>query len=354
MISPESGVADYSVDSSVDLEEHCLPPLSCDKEDMTPEQKSINDVGKRVTKVENNLDRAELTSLPGRLGAIEVSLARIEERIGGTRDLVKYASVIAFLWLCAMTSYVAMSINPRLTAIETKLGSVDSRVETLEKHEHLVQSNAELDDLKKQALTPETIGKINAAITIAHKDGTKLDPGLVSQVGKDMVQASVSQPAAWEATKTILDYRSSLNVTPAAFLQTANSFYYTKYIQPPNWDGQLTAIGVTKDPALRTVLRPIAAPELNTPDQNGNSGLIMDGGTVNLDGMMMARVVIRNAHIVYSGAPLDLRDVVFVNCTFSIEPRAPGRLLADSVISSEAVTFAEGSLPKLQSGQQPA
>jgi hypothetical protein len=65
----------------------------------------------------------------------------------------------------------------------------------------------------------------------------------------------------------------------------------------------------------------------------------MEGGTVRLDGMIMKRIVIRDARVIYQGGPASLRGVYFVNCKFEIQPKLTGQMLATAIISEPSVNF---------------
>ena len=65
-----------------------------------------------------------------------------------------------------------------------------------------------------------------------------------------------------------------------------------------------------------------------------------EGGVMNLGGMLMKHVILRNATVLYSGyEPMDLQDVIFVNCTFSLSNEQQARQFVDAVFVQPSVTF---------------
>jgi hypothetical protein len=58
-----------------------------------------------------------------------------------------------------------------------------------------------------------------------------------------------------------------------------------------------------------------------------------------LDGMLMKHVVLRNVTIFYSGAPVVLEDVTFVNCTFVLTNTEGARNFALAVLASAKTIF---------------
>jgi hypothetical protein len=57
------------------------------------------------------------------------------------------------------------------------------------------------------------------------------------------------------------------------------------------------------------------------------------GGGVVLDGMQLRNVVFRDVRIVYSGGPLKMTNVFFLNCTFEMKPEVNTLKLASAALT---------------------
>ena len=55
--------------------------------------------------------------------------------------------------------------------------------------------------------------------------------------------------------------------------------------------------------------------------------------------MQVRNVVFEGVEIHYSGRPVILQNVIFINCTFSIEHDDAGERLAESILDSATVNF---------------
>ena len=60
---------------------------------------------------------------------------------------------------------------------------------------------------------------------------------------------------------------------------------------------------------------------------------------MNIDGKRIRHVVFDNVEIHYSGKPLILEDVTFINCAFVLENTEPGRKLGEEILASSPVNF---------------
>ena len=69
-------------------------------------------------------------------------------------------------------------------------------------------------------------------------------------------------------------------------------------------------------------------------DPNGPDVVMITGGEADLDNMHIENAVFRDVHVVYRGAPLDMKSVWFVNCTFDVTAGPRGQQFADSMLAS--------------------
>ena len=66
----------------------------------------------------------------------------------------------------------------------------------------------------------------------------------------------------------------------------------------------------------------------NKGQSEGAEVILIVGAGIGLDGMVLKHVVVKDSLVEYLGKqPMQLEDVTFVNCIFSISSNAPGRIL---------------------------
>jgi len=81
-------------------------------------------------------------------------------------------------------------------------------------------------------------------------------------------------------------------------------------------------------------IRSFGASSKNEKVKVGRAFLILDGGSLLLDGLYWKRIVFRNTHIVYRGGPVEMQDVYFLNCTFEVRRDAPGQQFARTLLAT--------------------
>jgi hypothetical protein len=78
---------------------------------------------------------------------------------------------------------------------------------------------------------------------------------------------------------------------------------------------------------------------MNRNNPIGRAYVVGVGGEVVLDNMNMRNVVFQNAHIKYSGGPVKMSNIYFVNCTFDLPKNEQGEQFALSILDSPAISF---------------
>jgi hypothetical protein len=72
----------------------------------------------------------------------------------------------------------------------------------------------------------------------------------------------------------------------------------------------------------------------------GPSLLMVEGaGDVYIDGYKVRNVIFQNVHIIYGGGPLILKNVSFVNCTFTVPARPQSRGIVLALLSVPTINF---------------
>jgi len=172
--------------------------------------------------------------------------------------------------------------------------------------------------VKFQSVTPseENLAKTRQAIQESRAEKVIIPPQVITSVGSKLIQTSFSNPklseAAWSTTLDLINYRSFLTS-----------------IQSPNYGA------------------PLQTPShAQPPHQTLPPGIVLywhGGGfsraTQDIDGMMLEDLVIRDAHIIYNGGPLILKNVTFQNCTFTIRLVPPSQRLTEALLASSTVTL---------------
>ena len=85
----------------------------------------------------------------------------------------------------------------------------------------------------------------------------------------------------------------------------------------------------------------ISAPRPNKTEL-GKAFFMVLGGAVILDDMRYVHTVMTNVEVHYSGGPVILMDVIFVNCKFVFENVSNAHLLADGILHSTHIDFSLG------------
>ena len=191
-----------------------------------------------------------------------------------------------------------------------------------------------------QPVTIESVSAIQQLVLTAASQNILLDHSVVTKTGGELIAAADHLATAWSATTVLLGYTSvqNKNWLPPDFEQISRPSFGTYYARPTTWEGQLKWAGMGKPPNVPQ-LHPFGDPDANEKFPTGPSYLIMEGGTVKLDGMSMKRIVVRDATVVYQGGPLTMQSVYFVNCKFEIEHKPSGQLLAAAILSDPSVKF---------------
>ena len=147
---------------------------------------------------------------------------------------------------------------------------------------------------------------------------------------------------AWDTVIDFLDYKSFLNVDLSIQVNSTvgKGTYRTLYIhtRPTGTpEPKFSVAGaVSKENAAH--FRKIGRPDPNESEAVGNDWIIVDGGALSIDDMDMKKVILRNVSIYYAGAPLQMEDVYFMNCTFSVKQQSNGERLALAVLRPSPAT----------------
>jgi len=254
---------------------------------------------------------------------LTTKVATLEERVANHIKFFWASISLGAAWLAAGT-FLLLSVNSKVGEIQVLLAA------------------QRLDKAASQPDLRTSPREAKKAVEDAIKTNTILPAKLISDAGKSFASASAKNPEAWPVLTTLMDYRSHLNGLVFVFPPTGAVPEDTEFeLNPvPGKDRPIIAFvrnGVPIQDAAR--LEKIGKPT-NPNVKVGPVHLIARGGAFNLDGWNIAHVIFFGTEVHYSGAPIILEDVLFVNCTFVFDNADRSRSLAEKITSSEFVTFA--------------
>lgn len=173
---------------------------------------------------------------------------------------------------------------------------------------------------------------------------------MLRDVGEKFISASENNQGAWKAVLASLDYRSFLNTDfipkhlPTTQAQLPNYNYYVR-TRPlgETGGGVVRAFSVLQGPIIPSGEPSARLESLSAPQPHGSnvSYLVIIGGedAIVLDGEYFRNVTIKDADVDYSGGPVKLENVTFVNCRFHFEAINPARELSSGILRAPAVNF---------------
>ena len=213
--------------------------------------------------------------------------------------------------------------------------------------EHLAEIGRQLVEIRALVVgsQPTSTDNQNAAkklLAEAKAGSISLPANLVQQVGDSFIGASKTNPLAWNTALQFVNYRSSLNV-------------YTRVVNtipvPSGSQAQFDIPKVAGKPgpalahagpavALNDAARyEVIGKNLNQPLSFGLAELFLTGGAVILDDVFVRHAVFTNVEVHYTGKPVKLEDVLFVNCTFVLDNTQPSRDLGQALLASGNLDF---------------
>jgi hypothetical protein len=279
------------------------------------------------------------------------------------------SAILAFVgWVFFYsTDYIGLLVDKKIdtklqAAIEKsdgKLQTITDKLDTLGQRVAKIEGKLEAIKIQSLAMQPKKGVNGKQALEIlntAKKDGTRLDPKILTDAGKEFISAGISSsdPAVWQAALAFLDYRSFLNsaLAPATdtFAPVDKEILPWKFVLPhgpmkPGDEFRFKLTSGKKIPAERAaVIEPIGS-RLNADQKVGlEFVLVADYSTgFKLDGYRLKYIIFKDSKIIYEGGPVEMENVYFVNCTFEVSRRPNGQSFASTVLASApATTFHAG------------
>ncbi len=261
------------------------------------------------------------------------------------------------------TNYFELIVDQQIdTKLQRSVESIDKKVQLtndklVDLGQRVAKIEGKLEGVKIQNLSMQPNKRTNAKqasemLNTAKKEGTKLDPKVITSAGQAFISAGVDSgdPDVWQTGLAFLDYRSFLNSALAPptdkFTPRDKQHIPWKFTLPitalkPDEVGRLRTGKAA--PADRAAVFDIIGSRQNVDEKIGFEFLLINVPSIKLDGYRLKNIVFTDTKIIYDGGRVEMENVYFVHCTFEISKRANGKNFASSVLASEpATTFQAG------------
>ncbi|MGA2358638.1 MAG: hypothetical protein ABSF66_06535 [Terriglobales bacterium] len=228
----------------------------------------------------------------------------------------------------------------QLTDLATRIAKLEGRFDQL--------------DADQKRLTKLQLNKLSDQIAAAQRTKRRLELTLVARLGNDVLAFTNSNDPeisslAWHTAIQVADYRTILNQEAARpLLASVNASAKVSgdfAIEARVLDPRIVNFGIGYDNSKVVPFDQAARYEkLDNPiphEQFGRAFYIASGTGVELllDGYHLKNVVFHDVQINYSGGPLVMQNVYFVNCTFHIQPSHNAQQLTTAVLNSTSINF---------------
>lgn len=222
------------------------------------------------------------------------------------------------------------TVDQRLSGIETSLVAI--RIQLAAANPRNTKNQSEAIDLLKSA----------------KKGGIAIPDNVIQKAGTSFLEASRVEPKAWEAALDFLSYHTIINkdilaVGTADRIATTpidpNVTTHYRIAAPSGYAFPKVSVGGDVPEERAATIHLLDEQSLDRGQPRGKQVILVEGGGVKLDGMLMKNVVIRNTVVSYSGGPTSLQNVIFVNCVFLLPNESQPRNFATMVLNQQAITF---------------
>jgi hypothetical protein len=192
--------------------------------------------------------------------------------------------------------------------------------------------------------------QLNQILDIAAKHRVAVGQDVVVEIHKGLSRVLANGvPAAWDSMLHLASYESAFSLPPKESdgekVPILNNKMTTSYElgDPPPGDvmpSMQSAVGPNPVPKSAAAHYEPIGKDLNPGNEYGNTFIFIQGGGVVIDGRQIRNVVFSNVHIVYRGGPVEMANVTFVNCRFSVENTSSGQqFLLASIVAPTLAAF---------------
>jgi hypothetical protein len=228
------------------------------------------------------------------------------------------------------------------------------RTETKDTLDHIDDHLKKIDDTlsaiqlasaARDPADPKNALEAKRLVTVARENSIQLPSAVIQENGLRFVEASEKSPVAWDTALAFLAYKSFINTFAINIPNfqadkagtTAILMNYPLGQNPPKFFSAGTA---PKDLAAQLMK---IGDDMNAGKNFGIGYIFGFGGATVLDGMQLRNVVFRDVHVVYSGGPLKMTNVFFLNCTFEMKPDTNTLKFASAALTpGPATSFSAG------------
>jgi hypothetical protein len=173
----------------------------------------------------------------------------------------------------------------------------------------------------------------------------RIAESVVRTLGASFINASEGDEGAWSVSLDLAAYRSALNLMtkPASAFRPYPGPSQTDVVynhatpkgkDPPSFHS-LGFVPANSAAKLELISSPLA-------NNSGNESLLLTGGAIQLDGYRLHHVILKDLEVYYSGGPLELKDVVFINCRFVMPDVSAARTLASEIVVQPNISLKQG------------
>jgi hypothetical protein len=194
-------------------------------------------------------------------------------------------------------------------------------------------------------LTPAAQQSAKASLAEAKKRSTPVPITVVEQAGKSFIEASKIEPTAWDVALEFVSYRTTLNANSAPRIEDptpADKATFTQIIGNGSPAGLSILRFGTVPINIAAKYEPFEEPVI-TDRTTGSRFLVVENhpptNVLELDGMHIRNVIFRNATLGYSGGPVVLENVYFVNCTFKMKLSPESEKLGAMILAAAPTEF---------------
>ncbi len=232
-------------------------------------------------------------------------------------------------------------IPQRMAAVEASLSDIKPLIDELVTEK--MRRSAKVGEKEFKSTLPA----ISGAVSVALRDHIPVPAEAVKAIGEKALKLSTGNQAsskiAWNVVLNLVAYRSTINIRlkpkgPVGPLQPGLWKYRYNPVRGllvPHLSFFPQA-GVPTEQAARF---DHIGTNLNKNMHFAPALLLATGGATRLDGMDIENVIFEDVEIHYAGAPLILKNVVFINCKFVIENIPFGRELGQQLLASGTINF---------------
>ncbi len=230
--------------------------------------------------------------------------------------------------------------DDRLAVIEKDVGTIR---DTVEKLAPLLKEVAARRIKEAGSQTPQQLSSelpdLKSLAVAARSADLKVQPQAVEEVGTKLI--AIGSADAWDTAIDFLNYKSFLNASLTVKYRevgTPGETVYTEYRPIPVPGIRVPQFGVLGAVPSEEAARFLRIGDPNPNSNRGNDWIIAEGGALIIDHMRLKKVIFRNVYISYSGGPLEMENVYFLNCTFGVKQQPNGQGLVAAILKPPPAT----------------